>query len=280
MFNMLGGDLDDDPIFGFHSRAMNQMNAMMNSVMSDAFGDMMGGMRMPGMGFPGLLGGPLMGMGGGQMMPRGRPGPGMMNPFMMDAGNNGLSYSSSSMTSMTIGPDGRPQVYQATSTTKAAPGGVKETTKTVSDSRTGTKKMAIGHHIGERSHIIEQRQNTRTGQREEHIELVNLSDDETEEFNNEWQSATRGYPRSSSANQRRIAHYGGVTIEDVTEDTGNREQLALAAPPPSTSQRVRHPKTSPSTSKSQTSHERAKKRDHGAGGSSRAAKQHRSKHTY
>jgi len=80
------------------------------------------------------------------------------------------------MTSMSLGPDGRPQVYQATSSTRTAPGGIKETKKTVSDSRSGTRKMAIGHHIGERAHIVERKQNLQTGQREEHVELVNLSD--------------------------------------------------------------------------------------------------------
>jgi myeloid leukemia factor 1 len=80
------------------------------------------------------------------------------------------------MTSMTYGPDGRPQVYQATSSSRSAPGGVRETKQTVSDSRSGTKKMAIGHHIGDRAHIIEKKQNLRTGQREENVELVNLSD--------------------------------------------------------------------------------------------------------
>jgi myeloid leukemia factor 1 len=80
------------------------------------------------------------------------------------------------MTSMSYGPDGRPQVYQATSSSRSAPGGVRETKQTVSDSRSGTKKMAIGHHIGDRAHIIEKKQNMRTGQREENVELVNLSD--------------------------------------------------------------------------------------------------------
>lgn len=68
---------------------------------------------------------------------------------------------------MTHGSDGRPQVYKATSSTKTGPGGLKETQKTVQDSRTGVKKMAIGHHIGERAHVIEREQNVRTGHEEE-----------------------------------------------------------------------------------------------------------------
>ncbi|XP_065343632.1 myeloid leukemia factor isoform X2 [Cloeon dipterum] len=253
-----GDDLEDDPLMGFHARAMNQMSVMMNSVMSETFGNVMGGMGM-GMGMPmGLLAPGMM-----PLMPRPRG----LDPFMAPPppAANGLSFSSSSVTSMTMGPDGRPQVYRATSTTKAAPGGVRETTRTVQDSKSGVKKMAVGHHLGPRAHIVEKSQDTRTGQFEENVQLVNLSDDETEEFNHEWETATRGYGSRRSAvggqqqQQRRIAHYGGVTIEDVTEDT-NRQQLALPPPP---------------------SHERGKKRDHhGSGGSSRAAKQHRSKHDY
>ena len=75
---------------------------------------------------------------------------------------------------MTNGPDGRPQVYQESTSTSVAPGGVKEVKKTVCDSRTGTKKMAIGHHIGERAHILERKQDLRSGEEEENQEFINL----------------------------------------------------------------------------------------------------------
>lgn len=77
---------------------------------------------------------------------------------------------------MSNGPDGRPQVYQATQSTRTAPGGVRETKKSVCDSRTGTKKLAIGHHIGERAHILEREQDMNTGQQEERQELINLEE--------------------------------------------------------------------------------------------------------
>lgn len=79
---------------------------------------------------------------------------------------------------MSHGPDGRPQIYQATSSTKTGPGGLRETQKTVQDSRTGVKKMAIGHHIGERAHIIEREQNLRSGQHEERQDFINLEEGE------------------------------------------------------------------------------------------------------
>lgn len=93
--------------------------------------------------------------------------------------------------SMTHGPDGRPQVYQATSSTKTGPGGIKETRKTVEDSRTGVKKMAIGHHIGERAHIIEKEKNVYNGQLEERQDFINLDEEEAEDFDKEFKVKAR-----------------------------------------------------------------------------------------
>lgn len=129
-------------------RSMRQMNNMMNSLFADPFGmmeDHYGAqaalthhparnthnalMPFGGMGFPTmpninrLLGGSLDSLGGG---------------------NDCHSYSSTSVVSMSSGPDGRPQVYRASHSTRTAPGGVREVQRSVTDSRTGTKKLAIG----------------------------------------------------------------------------------------------------------------------------------------
>lgn len=68
------------------------------------------------------------------------------------------------------------QVYQASSSVRQGPGGVKETKKAVSDSRSGVKKLAIGHHIGDRAHIIEREQNFHTGDQEERQDYINLEE--------------------------------------------------------------------------------------------------------
>lgn len=179
MFGMLG-DLEDDPIFGHQMRAMRQMNNMMNSLISNPFG-MFGALDS-------IAGPPLVGPRGGlSLMPH--MGPNMhMNRLLNN--NDGTMYSSSSVFSMTSGPDG-PQVYQATSSTRAGPGGIKETRKTIQDSRSGTKKMAIGHHIGDRAHIIEREQNVHTGEQEERQDYINLDDDDAEEFDREFQTKAR-----------------------------------------------------------------------------------------
>ncbi|KAH1026294.1 hypothetical protein HUJ05_010837 [Dendroctonus ponderosae] len=129
--------------------------------------------------------------------------------------------SSSTVISMTSGPDGRPQVYKETSSTKVAPGGIKETQRTVTDSVSGTKKMEIGHHIGDRAHIIEKEQNLHTGDREEREDFINLDEEQAEDFNKEWTTKTRrrsGLPRISSGvvrNRPAIGH-GCCSIPPLT----------------------------------------------------------------
>ncbi|CAK9187284.1 unnamed protein product [Ilex paraguariensis] len=132
---------------------MRQMNNAMSSLFGNPFGNDMFGGGGGGGSFPGRP--PSM-----AMMPFSNPSGGLlspfpfpnMNPFMqsmsqMSNDPNCHSFSTSSMTTMTTGPDGKPQVYRESSSMRAVPGGVCETKKTVCDSRTGVKKMAIGRHI-------------------------------------------------------------------------------------------------------------------------------------
>lgn len=171
---------------------MRHMNSMMNSLFSNPFG-MMGAMG----GFDDFENRALThrhSMHNSLMSPFSMPIMPNFNRLLsgsLDSMNTGNYSSSSTLISMTSGPDGRPQVYKATSSTRIAPGGIKETQKTVTDSITGTKKMSIGHHIGERAHIIEKEQNILTGDREEREDLINIDDDEKEEFDNEWVVKTR-----------------------------------------------------------------------------------------
>lgn len=77
------------------------------------------------------------GMGAAGGLPGGMAGMNrlLMGSGMGDGAGGGASFSSSQVISMSRGADGRPQVYKATSSTKTGPGGVKETQKTVQDSR-------------------------------------------------------------------------------------------------------------------------------------------------
>lgn len=239
MFGSLMGDMEDD-FFGSHMRHMRQMSNMMNSLFSDPFGMMRGSM----LGFDDFE---------NRALTTGRPNMhnSLMSPFSMPVmpnfnrllsgsldsmANPGNYHSSSTVISMTSGPDGRPQVYKATSSTRVAPGGIKETQKTVSDSVTGTKKMSIGHHIGERAHIIEKEQNVHTGERVESEDLINIEDDEKEEFNNEWETKTRRseIPRITSGSSRNRHSYAGhCSIPAITSGPSSRRHRERTVPIPS-----------------------------------------------
>ncbi|XP_063386657.1 myeloid leukemia factor [Cydia fagiglandana] len=196
LFGSLMGDVEDDPFFGSHMRHMRQMNNMMNSLFSDPFG---------------MLGGPLslmprsnmgMGMGGMSMMPFMPQMPQMNRLFSADLDGPmtaGSSFSSSTVVMSSGGPNGKPQVFSSTSSTKIGPNGIKETRKTLQDSRTGTKKMSIGHHIGERAHVVEKEQNVYSGDQEERQEFINLDEDEAEDFDREFQVKAGAYTHNGRA---------------------------------------------------------------------------------
>ncbi|KAK9729323.1 Myelodysplasia-myeloid leukemia factor 1-interacting protein [Popillia japonica] len=206
LFGSLFNDMEDDPFFGSHVRTMRHMNNMMNSLFADPFG--------------------MMGNDYGEralthranshnsLMPFGFPMPNINRLLSgsLDSLGDAHCYSSSTVVSMTSGPDGRPQVYKASSSTRVAPGGIKETQKTVCDSRTGTKKMAIGHHIGERAHIVEREQNYRSGDQEERQEFINLDEEEADDFNKEWETKARArseIPRLTASGSRSRYNYSG-----------------------------------------------------------------------
>nr|CAH7743674.1 unnamed protein product [Callosobruchus chinensis] len=142
VFGSLMGDMEDDPIFGSHVlRQMRQMNNMMNSLFSDPFGMMRGGGTM----FDDFENRALAHHRHNALMsPFGMPIMPNFNRLLsgsLDSMNHPGNFSSSStVISMTPGPDGRPQVYKATSSTRVGPDGIKETQKTVEDSTTGTKR--------------------------------------------------------------------------------------------------------------------------------------------
>ncbi|KAF8769994.1 Myeloid leukemia factor 1 like protein [Argiope bruennichi] len=103
------------------------------------------------------------------------------------------SFTSSSVMTYTTDETGRPQVYQASSPPKTHLGGVKETIHSVQDSRTGLQKMAIGHHLNEKGHVVEKKKNRYTGDEEENEEYINLEDDEVDHFDKEWQDRAQAF---------------------------------------------------------------------------------------
>ncbi|XP_061162442.1 myeloid leukemia factor 2-like [Saccostrea echinata] len=194
-------DMENDPFFEGHREHMRNMDRMFQN----PFGSMFGSNPM--------LQEPRR---GGQQMAVAPRNNQAMSPFGFDFGFNSVFsnmnnmmanmertfesarnnpnaqvFSQSAVYSYTnTGSEGsRPRVYEATSSTLQAPGGVKETRKTVRDSERGDK-MAIGHHIRDRAHII-QKTRRRGGDIEEEQELINLEESEKERFDREFQEKKR-----------------------------------------------------------------------------------------
>ena len=57
---------------------------------------------------------------------------------------------------------------------------IRETRQSMRDSESGLERLAIGHHIGDRGHIMERSRNRRTGDREERQDFINLDESESE----------------------------------------------------------------------------------------------------
>ena len=119
---------------------------------------------------------------------------------------NSQVYSSSSVVSYSNSGDGKPKIYQESTQMRQAPGGVKETRKMVRDSEKGIEKVAVGHHIGDRAHVIE-RQKMRGGDIEEIVNLENLDDEQVNEFNQEFESKIASHMRSSNHHNSHRSHH-------------------------------------------------------------------------
>uniref|UniRef100_A0A3Q3WLS1 Uncharacterized protein n=1 Tax=Mola mola TaxID=94237 RepID=A0A3Q3WLS1_MOLML len=105
----------------------------------------------------------------------------------MSTDSHSHSFSSSSvMTYSKVGNE-PPKVFQASSSTLRAPGGIKETRRAVKDSESGLERMAIGHHIQDKGHVVEKKYNKKTGEKELNQNFQNMDESEAQAFEDEWQ---------------------------------------------------------------------------------------------
>lgn len=114
---------------------------------------------------------------------------GSMDANVIHADPSAQVFSSSSVMTYS-NANGKPKVYQQTTQVQQGPGGVRETRKLVRDSEKGIEQLSVGHHIGDRAHVIE-RQKTKDGAIEEVVNLENLDDEEVGEFNKEFENKIR-----------------------------------------------------------------------------------------
>uniref|UniRef100_A0A8C5CGS3 Myeloid leukemia factor 2 n=1 Tax=Gadus morhua TaxID=8049 RepID=A0A8C5CGS3_GADMO len=124
----------------------------------------------------------MMGMGGGFMDMFGMMGGMMGNMERMSGSPNCQTYSSSTVISYSSLDSGAPKVFQQTSEMRTAPGGIRETRQAMRDSESGVERLAIGHHIRDRGHVMERSRNRRTGDHEERQDYINLEESECTEI--------------------------------------------------------------------------------------------------
>lgn len=153
--------------------------------------------------------------------------------------NDPNTYSYSSSTVMSYSNDGRgdPKYFQASKSTKRAPGGVKETQHAVRDSESGLHRMAIGHHLGDRSHVIERSMNRRTGEEERKQDFINLDENDAAAFDREWRQRTK--QSSQGLRDRHRPHVRA--LGDTDHRTGHAHHVRHAGVAPAEEERsVRH----------------------------------------
>ncbi|XP_029393434.1 myeloid leukemia factor 1 isoform X2 [Mus pahari] len=122
---------------------------------------------------------------------------------------NGHSFCSSSVMTYSKVGDEPPKVFQASTQTRRAPGGVKETRKAMRDSDSGLERMAVGHHIHDRGHVISKSKNSKTGDEEVNQEFINMNESDAHAFDDEWQNEVLKYKpigRSGNTGMRSVGH--------------------------------------------------------------------------
>ncbi|KAM7399485.1 hypothetical protein PAMP_018754 [Pampus punctatissimus] len=144
--------------------------------------------------------------------------------------SNTHSFSSSSVMTYSKVGNGPPKVFQATSSTRRAPGGIKETRQAVKDSESGLEKMAIGHHIQDRGHVVEKKINKKTGEKELKQDFQNLDESEAQTFDEEWQKELSKFQPSGA-----MSHLGDPQLRGVQRaalpgpEQANREKTKAKA---------------------------------------------------
>ncbi|KAA0702490.1 Myeloid leukemia factor 1 [Triplophysa tibetana] len=129
---------------------------------------------------------------------------------------NSHSFSTSSVMSYCKVGDEPAKVFKASSQTRCAPGGIKETRQCLKDSDTGLEKMSIGHHIQDRGHVIERKENRKTGEKELNQDFQNMDETEAQSFDDEWQREVSRFQVSTpmsrlEAPRHRTVHRAAIT---------------------------------------------------------------------
>lgn len=116
---------------------------------------------------------------------------------------DGHSFQQASFYSYQKNGEGPAKIFQSSSSTRTAPGGIKETHKALKDTERDLEKMAIGHHIYDRGHVIERHKNTRTNDVDERQDYIGIDENEAGNFDREWEEKTRQTMRGLDYDRRK-----------------------------------------------------------------------------
>ncbi|XP_056354418.1 myeloid leukemia factor 1 isoform X1 [Oenanthe melanoleuca] len=144
--------------------------------------------------------------------------------------NGGHSFSSSSMMSYSKVGDEPPKIFQASAQTRMAPGGIKETRRALKDSESGVEKIAIGHHIQDRAHVVKKSRNSKTGDEEMNQEFINLDESEADTFDEEWQKEIMKFRPCRSRETVENPRQNPRSIQYSPRESGSRREKPLGAP--------------------------------------------------
>ncbi|OPJ69323.1 myeloid leukemia factor 2 [Patagioenas fasciata monilis] len=211
MFRLMRDGDPEDPMFAMDPFAIHRqhMNRMLSG--SFGFGPLLGitdgttaGARQAGRRMQAGAVSPfgMLGMAGGFIDMFGMMNDMIGNMEHMTSGANCQTFTSSTVISYSNLGDG-PKVYQETSEMRSAPGGIRETRRTVRDSDSGLEQMSIGHHIRERAHIMQRSRNHRTGDQEERQDYINMDESDAAAFDDEWRRETSRFRPQRGLDYRR-----------------------------------------------------------------------------
>lgn len=238
MFRLMRDGEPEDPMFAMDPFAIHRqhMNRMLSG--SFGFGPLLGitdgttpGARQAGRRMQAGAVSPfgMLGMAGGFIDMFGMMNDMIGNMEHMTSGANCQTFTSSTVISYSNLGDG-PKVYQETSEMRSAPGGIRETRRTVRDSDSGLEQMSIGHHIRERAHIMQRSRNHRTGDQEERQDYINMDESDAAAFDDEWRRETSRFRPQRGLEYRR--HEGSSRRAEGT-------RLAIQGPEDSPSRQSR-----------------------------------------
>ncbi|OBS66060.1 hypothetical protein A6R68_05398, partial [Neotoma lepida] len=127
-----------------------------------------------------------------------------INPFqsmdrMMLNMRNGMQELQRNFGNLSLDPNGHSFCSSSVMTYSKVgdePPKIKETRRAVRDSDSGLEKMAVGHHIHDRAHVIKKSKNNRTGDEEVNQEFININESDAYAFDDEWQNEVLKYKPS------------------------------------------------------------------------------------